>query len=173
MAGITINLSSGLAIFEDHLTDIRKACVENIQAIATANQPSKEMTDDDEFTVENIKLHVNHIAIEQKVKPMINVIKRIDGRKAHTSKQSISDDDITRAREFPIEELFTQLTAQTVRHGMTTCVFHPDKTASMSLKKHNRYHCFGCDAKGDTIDLYMKLNNVDFITAVKAVRGTL
>lgn len=165
----TINLSASLSIFEDHLPDIRKACVENIQAIAVKHQPSKEMTDEDAFTVENITLHLNHIAIEQKVKPMMNIIKRIDGRKAHISKQSITDEDIARAKEYPIEELFTQLTAQEVRRGMTTCIFHPDKTASMSLKKHNRFHCFGCDAKGSTIDLYMKLNNVDFLTAVRAI----
>ena len=165
----SINLSEALLIFQEHLTDIRKSCVENIRAISTKNQPSKEMLDDDEFTTDNIKLHVNYIAIEQKTKPIISVIKRIDGRRAQTSKLSITDDDITRAKEYPISELFSQLTSQVVRHGMTKCCFHQDNTASLSLRKHNRFHCFGCDAKGDTIDLYMRLNNVNFVQAVRGI----
>jgi hypothetical protein len=169
----TINLSEALATFSDHIPDIRKACVENIQAIAVAHQPSKEMSDDDEFTAENIRLHLNHLSIESKTAPMMRTIKRIDGRKQHLSKQSITDADIEGAREYPITELWHELVGTPVRAGMTKCCFHDDNTASMSLRKYNRYRCFGCDAKGGTIDLYMKVNSVDFITAVKNLRGIM
>lgn len=37
------------------------------------------------------------------------------------------------------------------RNGMACCPFHHDKTPSMKLDR--RYHCFGCGADGDVIDL--------------------
>ena len=38
-----------------------------------------------------------------------------------------------------------------VHHGFARCPFHPDRTPS--LKLDSRYHCFGCGADGDLIDL--------------------
>lgn len=37
------------------------------------------------------------------------------------------------------------------RNGMACCPFHKDKTPS--LKVDRRFHCFGCQADGDVIDL--------------------
>ena len=37
------------------------------------------------------------------------------------------------------------------RNGMACCPFHSDRTPSMKLDK--RYHCFGCQADGDVINL--------------------
>lgn len=166
----TIQLSEALSVFGDHRPDIRKACVENIKAITLAHQPAKEMTDDDEMTVDNIWQHLNHLAITEKTEPMLRVIKRIDGQKRARGGSDITDAMIEHAREYPIMQLFKEQTGQSVRHKMAQCPFHPDKTASMSFGKHNRYNCFGCDAKGDTIDLYMKLNGVNFIQAVKELQ---
>lgn len=44
------------------------------------------------------------------------------------------------------------------------CPFHnPDLHPSLSLDmKRNRYHCFACGAKGDVIDLVMKVANISF-----------
>lgn len=163
-----MNLSAALTTFEDHLPDIRKACVENIQAITASNQPAKKMSDEDAFTVENIKLHLNHLTITDKAAPMLRTVKRIDGRKQHYA-GNITDADIEHARETPIIELWQELVGTPVRAGMTKCCFHDDKTASMSLRKYNRYRCFGCDAKGGTIDLYMHVNKAGFVQAVKAL----
>ena len=41
------------------------------------------------------------------------------------------------------------------RSGMACCPFHDDRVPSMKLD--NRYHCFGCGADGDVIDLTAKL----------------
>ncbi len=41
------------------------------------------------------------------------------------------------------------------RNGKVCCPFHPDKTPSMKLDE--RFHCFGCGADGDAIDLTAKL----------------
>lgn len=75
----------------------------------------------------------------------------------------ITPQDIERAKAHPIENLIE------VKRGMALCPFHNEKTPSFSVK-NNKYNCFGCNEHGDTIDLYRKLNNTDFITAVKALQ---
>lgn len=44
---------------------------------------------------------------------------------------------------------------QVDRRGMAKCVFHDDHTPSMKVDR--RYHCFGCQADGDVIDLTAKI----------------
>lgn len=41
------------------------------------------------------------------------------------------------------------------RRGMACCPFHPDKHPSMKLDQ--RFHCFGCQADGDAINLVCRL----------------
>lgn len=38
------------------------------------------------------------------------------------------------------------------RNGMAVCPFHNDRNPSMKLDK--RFHCFACQADGDTVDLF-------------------
>lgn len=49
------------------------------------------------------------------------------------------------------------------------CPLHEENTPSFMVDvKNNRWHCFGlCSSGGDVISLYMKLKNIDFITACK------
>lgn len=164
--GETLNLSNALAIFSDHLPDIRKACVLNAKALQEI--PHKKWNiDTEQGTIENIRLHLAYLNVTKQISKLERVIKRIDGRRKHYQPGQITDANIEQAREYPIKELYEQLTGYKPRHGMVHCPFHDDRTASMSVGKYNRYKCFGCDEKGDVIDLYMKLEGVDFITAIK------
>lgn len=48
------------------------------------------------------------------------------------------------------------------------CPFHNEKTASFNVSTENGYfHCFGCGAGGDVITFIMKIENLDYIEAVK------
>lgn len=48
------------------------------------------------------------------------------------------------------------------------CPFHNEKTPSFSLKQDGQFFkCFGCGESGNVISLVMKMENVDFITAVE------
>lgn len=48
------------------------------------------------------------------------------------------------------------------------CPFHNEKTPSFSIKPDGQfYKCFGCGESGNVITLVMKLENVDFLTAVE------
>lgn len=50
--------------------------------------------------------------------------------------------------------------------GFTKCVVHHEKTASMKLYD-NKWHCFGCGAHGDIIDLVKALFSLDYMGAVR------
>lgn len=48
------------------------------------------------------------------------------------------------------------------------CPFHSEKTPSFSIDNDEGfYHCFGCKESGDVIKFVQKLENVDFMDAVK------
>ena len=48
------------------------------------------------------------------------------------------------------------------------CPFHREKTPSFSVNKDNNYyHCFGCGAGGDVITFIEKIENVDYVDALK------
>ncbi len=48
------------------------------------------------------------------------------------------------------------------------CPFHNEKTPSFSIKPDGQfYKCFGCGESGNVITLVMKLENVDFLTALE------
>jgi len=140
-------------------TDITDNFVERLQAI-----PKPKTTKDE--TLKWVRQSVYEIELEEVMGHFSRVGKTIE-RKLHSIDfpdvpGTITQDQIDRAREYPIEDLVET----PVRRGMALCPFHPDNNPSMSVQKYNRYKCFSCDAKGDAIDFYMKTREVDFLTAV-------
>jgi len=70
--------------------------------------------------------------------------------------------NIDKAKQYPIDQLLE------FKGGFTRCIFHEEKTGSMKYyKDKNRVHCFSCNKGWDAIDIYQKLNNVEFTEAVK------
>ena len=50
------------------------------------------------------------------------------------------------------------------------CPFHKEKSPSFSVNStHSYFYCFGCQAKGDVFTFVMKLENISFPEAVRAV----
>ncbi|MGN1201484.1 MAG: DNA primase [Candidatus Caccovivens sp.] len=47
------------------------------------------------------------------------------------------------------------------------CPFHNEKTPSFAISNEGIYHCFGCKESGDVIKFVQKMENVDFLDAVK------
>lgn len=53
------------------------------------------------------------------------------------------------------------------------CPLHPEDTASFCIHEGKQvYHCHGCAAGGDVIDLYQRLRHVDFRQACLDLAGT-
>lgn len=73
---------------------------------------------------------------------------------------TLTTEMIARAREFPITDLIEN------KRDTAICPFHSEKTPSLYLK-NNFYHCFGCGANGDTIDLVMHTKGFTFKQAVE------
>lgn len=76
--------------------------------------------------------------------------------------EGISPEKIAQARQYKLTDLIK------TNHGMAICPFHNDKRASMDVRK-NFYYCYGCNASGDVIDFYQKLNGVSFREAINAL----
>ena len=80
----------------------------------------------------------------------------------------ITDADIARAKEVPIDSLYDGRLRQTAGRLLGLCPFSPEKTPSFTIyAKTNDYHCFGCQAHGDVINYVMKMRNIGFLEAVK------
>lgn len=83
--------------------------------------------------------------------------------KPKTTEGEVTQHMIERAREFPIDQLIEN------KRFWAKCPFHADTKPSLYLK-NNFYHCFVCEANGDTIKLAQHIYNVDFKTAVKMLQ---
>lgn len=58
-------------------------------------------------------------------------------------------------------------------HPYRLCPFHNEKTPSFVVYPETQsFYCFGCGAGGDVITFIKKINNVDYIEAVKFLGGT-
>lgn len=47
-----------------------------------------------------------------------------------------------------------------------SCIYHNEKTASMHIYK-NKFYCFGCNKRGDVIDIAMQMYQIPFKEAVE------
>ena len=80
-----------------------------------------------------------------------------------TASDKITEQDIIRAKEVPIESLL-----EINRAGFASCPLHKDDHASLRIYKDtNRWWCFSHQEGGDVIDLVMLLHKCLFVEAVK------
>ena len=78
--------------------------------------------------------------------------------------EKITDADIVRAREHPIENLI-----QAGPDGKVLCVFHDDTKPSATIKG-GFYYCYVCHAWCDSIKWKMQVDKMSFVEAVKFLR---
>ena len=120
------------------------------------------------LTQEQKEFHaqVREYFIEADIKNVERRIKDIDRyliKNVPTNK--ITNEDIERAKEYDWNNLIK------LKRGFAKCPFHNEKTASFSInKKTNHGHCFGCGWTGDTIDFIQKLEGLNFLQAVNALK---
>lgn len=89
-----------------------------------------------------------------------------------SSSDEITDDDIARAKEYPLSELFDGNLKHSFGKLVGLCPFHEDSTPSFTIfEEDNHYYCFGCNAWGDSIDYYMKTNKVNMPEAVRTLNA--
>lgn len=153
MTSNTLTLHQAIEVFSDNLEDIKSACVDNMIAILT-----------EEGSGNWIREEIKKLRVEPYVKLHQRIVSSQQAKLAQRT-DSITDAMIARAREFPIEDMYDGR----LRRGSGLCPFHSEKTPSFNIK-NNKYKCFGCGEYGDSISFYMKMNNVGFIQAVRAMQ---
>jgi hypothetical protein len=103
-----------------------------------------------------------------KLIPQSIVVPYTPEEKKHRSYETENDDAVARAKAVPI----TTMVNFSGNSNKARCLWHEDGSPSMHLyEKDNRVYCFGCDKFGDAIDVFMKINDVDFRTAVETMVG--
>jgi len=80
----------------------------------------------------------------------------------------ISEDDIDAARATNIAKYLPN----PVKGKMTKCFNHEDKSPSMQVN-NTWVYCHSCCRKWDTIDLVRQVQGLDFVRAVKFIKGAL
>ena len=86
------------------------------------------------------------------------------------SENTITDNDIEIAKEIPVEN-FVKIERNERLRSWALCPFHTERTPSFCVfKSSNKYYCFGCQKRGDVINLIMELHGLNFIEAVKYLR---
>jgi hypothetical protein len=80
------------------------------------------------------------------------------------------DEQVGRARGRPIVDVASQSLLLKINGNKYSakCPFHEEKTPSFYLyPETNTYHCFGCQAHGDVINLIMHLYGLSFKEAIR------
>lgn len=91
-------------------------------------------------------------------------------QKQDVSQSGFTQEQIDKVKEVPIQDIFEGKIRQMGSRFIANCPFHKEKTPSFVIfENDNNFYCFGCNVGGDVIDYYMKLNEVDFPTAIKAL----
>jgi len=81
--------------------------------------------------------------------------------------RGVTDADIQMAKAVSIWDIYS---FEKRKRNMACCPFHSEKTPSFSVRG-NRFVCFGCGEKGDSIDFVQKLHNLTFYKAVEFLNG--
>jgi len=161
--GEKITLHQALDLFEENIPEIEKATNENMQwKLSQLVQPKPNMSASLFWVKANMYLLFKEKIIDQ-YKP---VLRAISMRRQPKTKDTITQEHIDRAKEYPIQNLLLEPPVR----NMARCPLHTEKTPSFQIRKDNTFICWGCQQHGDSIDLHMKLHNTDFINAVKALQ---
>lgn len=88
----------------------------------------------------------------------------------------INDDDVKAVRDaVPIDAVvsdYLQLRNAGGGNLKGLCPFHDEKSPSFQVSPgKGLYHCFGCQAGGDTLDFIMKIDHLSFSEAVERLAG--
>ena len=85
-----------------------------------------------------------------------------------TYDSKITDDDIQRAKDIPIDAMFAGPLRKLGKRATGNCPFHEETTGSFTIYlDQNKFYCFGCSAGTDAIDFVMRRDSCTFIEAVK------
>lgn len=105
------------------------------------------------------------------LRAMVVKLSEMITEKTKVTRTKDGSNELQRAKNYPIQNIIT------VRKGFAThCPFHnptqqKENTPSFKVYPNNTAYCFGqCGKKYDSIDIFMKINNVDFKEALQRMQ---
>lgn len=147
---------------------------ENHQLLLKAvREVTKEKSFDRWFWIFYANLEFSEIFLVEKwVRYWIRLYEQLPGNEAASESKKyqanhLTDEEIQRAEQFPLEELYEGKLRKFGSRYRGLCPFHEEKTPSFFIFPDNRYHCFGCNAHGNPISFLMKKQHLSFPDAVR------
>lgn len=108
--------------------------------------------------------------VEQDIKRWRILLRRTDTGGYSRQLSSMPDrDEIFALADFrAVAEQYCSCIRGNEHRGMAACPFHEDKSPSLSLNYDKKlWYCFAGCGGGNIIDFVMKVENVDFVSALK------
>jgi len=167
-----VSIYDALIVFSDHTAEIALSLT---QTLEDEHKQIQEETKD--FGDSWVAMDVRNLIIEDRCgglqKSLKTVVQHHNAKFVPPRKGRITQADIERAKEYPIEHLYhgklRKGTGKSKYVGL--CPFHDERTGSFHIFKDNHYKCFGCGAYGSAIDFHMNTNGKSFVNSVKELSG--
>lgn len=160
----TITRLQAFEIFADHILEIQEAAEVNMKHdLASIKTPN--LATAPSYNHYWVQANLYALQKENITKKYTPTIRATIIRQQPKTENTIEQLDVERAKEYPLADL---LNTQG-KKGNVSCPFHQDRKPSFQITKKNTFTCHSCGEYGDSIDLYQKLHNVDFLAAVKAL----
>lgn len=101
---------------------------------------------------------------------MLRIAKELDiAKRQLTLQKQPQAIDKTYAKSVSCEKILESFGIAVKRHK-ALCPFHTERNPSLSVHiPSNTWRCFGCNAKGDSIELFRRLAGLSFTDAVKSL----
>lgn len=106
------------------------------------------------------------------VQGMEKLRRKVRARQVHKTQPDsmrLTEYEIVRAREFPLERLLEEQGVEISRANKIICPFHPDRNPSMWVKNGWGY-CHSCGESCDSIKWLTKVRGVRFVDAVRSLQ---
>lgn len=108
---------------------------------------------------------LNRMKIENYwAKTILEHVNNLKSYKPTVRKKAVGVSNVGAAKAYKITEILKFV------NNKAKCIWHKDDSPSLTYyPSNNTVYCFGCQKAGDSIDVYMQINNVSFKEAVTSL----
>lgn len=160
----------GKVILKDSIEELKSMRFASIVAIREKNLEMAEAPFDQQWIYEDIITLINaeKTLIDKEIKNKQFKLNSLLGIEPLPDGQ-ITDSELTAAKAVPIQTFYVGKLRKSGKKFVGKCPFHEEKSGSFFIYPDNSFYCFGCSARGDTIEFVMKFYKMDFRQAVKFI----
>ena len=162
-----IMTDDGQEMAKAKVEEIREEIAELKNHLVSMNESAITCSDSEDWWWEMAthKIEQKIKGLEKRLWKFKNMI-MVSGMRQVNEERRFNLDEI---KEIPIDYLLeTEPMFINHQRNFYKCPLHNETNASFVwYKDQNSFHCFGCSAHGDIIELYMRLHDCDFVKACR------